>query len=117
MRDRLTEAFQKQLGTDFCRVNGAGADRLPNTASVAFKGVQAVDLLGKLKASVAASAGSACHSGIVHMSSVLAAMGVSEEFAFGTIRFSTGLTTTQADIDKAVELVIAHLKDSPQKQQ
>eukprot|EP01121_Diplochlamys_sp_Union-15-3_P016212 TRINITY_DN5478_c0_g1_i2.p1 TRINITY_DN5478_c0_g1~~TRINITY_DN5478_c0_g1_i2.p1 ORF type:complete len:388 (-),score=53.97 TRINITY_DN5478_c0_g1_i2:88-1251(-) len=73
------------------RVNGNPQQCLPNTLSLAFPGCQALDILKLLQNKVAASAGSACHSDSVHMSPVLIAMNVPKEYAFGTIRFSTGI--------------------------
>ena len=58
-------------------------------------------------AGVAASAGSACASGAVQMSHVLAAMGVEPELARGALRLSLGWTSTDADIDLALEVVPA----------
>ncbi len=54
---------------------------------------------------VAASTGSACHSGDVTLSAVLAAMGVAPELGMGAIRFSLGRWTTLDEIDHAVELL------------
>ena len=54
---------------------------------------------------LAASPGSACHSGEAEPSSVLAAMGVERDLALGTIRFSTGSGTTPEDIDLAASMV------------
>jgi cysteine desulfurase len=56
---------------------------------------------------VAASAGAACHSGEVNVSGTLRAMGVSEEVALGTIRFSTGSRLTEEDVDRAVAAFVA----------
>lgn len=52
---------------------------------------------------VAASTGSACHTGVRQMSPVLAAMGVPDAVAFGTIRFSVGRATTAAEVDAVVQ--------------
>lgn len=51
---------------------------------------------------VAASTGSACHSGRIDLSPVLEAMGVAPEIGMGTIRFSLGRTTTMDEIDHVV---------------
>jgi cysteine desulfurase len=56
-------------------------------------------------AGVAASSGSACTTGAVEPSHVLLAMGVPHELAVGGIRFSLGRTTTEGDIDLALERV------------
>lgn len=99
-RDRL-EAGLREYGGQAVRVNGHREKRLPNTASVSFKGRAADDILAGLR-QVAASAGAACHSDRVEVSATLAAMGVPEEYAMGTIRFSTGRYTTVEEIDAAL---------------
>lgn len=99
-RDRL-ETGLLEYGGPAVRINGSRQQRLPNTASVSFKGRAADAILAGLK-SVAASAGAACHSDRVEVSQVLAAMGVPEEYAMGTIRFSTGRYTTTEEIDAAL---------------
>ena len=65
------------------------------------------------EAGVCASAASACASGAQQASHVLAAMGVSPERARGALRLSLGWTTTDADVDRALEVVpaaVAHLR-------
>lgn len=99
-RDRLETGLQ-EYGGPAVRLNGPRRQRLPNTASVSFKGQAADALLSRLKY-VAASAGAACHSDQVKISHVLAAMSVPAEYAMGTIRFSTGRYTTMAEIDAAL---------------
>ena len=99
-RDRLETGLQ-EYGGPAVRLNGPRRQRLPNTASVSFKGQAADALLARLK-QVAASAGAACHSDQVEISHVLAAMGVPPEYAMGTIRFSTGRSTTMDEIDAAL---------------
>jgi cysteine desulfurase NifS len=99
MRDRLEEGL---LGLERdARINGHPEKRLPNTASVSFRGVEADRILANLR-TVAASAGAACHSDQVEVSHVLAAMNVPIEYAMGTLRFSVGRYTTAEEIDRAV---------------
>lgn len=80
---------------------GEGAERLPNTTCFAIPGrsaelsLMAFDLEG-----IAVSSGSACSSGKVERSHVLAAMGVGSDLAAGAIRVSTGWTTTETDIER-----------------
>jgi cysteine desulfurase len=103
MRDLLYQKLRER-----CRgikLNGHPEKRLPNTLSVSFKGIEANTLLAATEA-VAASAGAACHSDSVKISSVLEAMGVPLAYAMGTIRFSTGKTTTEEEIHSAVALVV-----------
>ena len=109
-RDRL-ETGLREYGGPAVRLNGSRQQRLPNTASVSFKGRAADAILADLK-QVAASAGAACHSDRVEVSHVLAAMGVPEEYAMGTIRFSTGRYTTTEEIDAALTELRAALDGS-----
>jgi len=100
-RDRLYEGLSKRLDV---RLNGHPEKRLPNTLSMGFRGVDAGILLGEMK-DLAASAGAACHGASVEISKVLKAMAVPMEYARGTVRFSTGKSTTIEEIDRAVEIV------------
>jgi cysteine desulfurase len=85
-------------------VLGAGEKRLPNTLSMAFKGVYSEDVLLSLdKYGICASAGSACIADIHEPSHVLKAMRVRPEFANGTIRFSLSGYNTKAEVDFALE--------------
>lgn len=101
MRDRLERGL-KALFPD-ARVHGHPEKRLPNTLSIGFKGLQAGAILAAMP-NVAASAGSACHSDRVQVSSVLQAMAVPIEYAMGTIRFSVGRPTTSEEVDLALEV-------------
>lgn len=105
LRDRLEAGLRERVPR--LKVNGHPDQRLPNTLSVSVHGVDANILLAAIEDKVAASAGAACHSGHVHISHVLQAMGVPEEWARGTIRFSTGRMTTGEDIETAVAVVAA----------
>jgi len=100
MRDRLENGLKERF--DNIRINGHPENRLPNTCSISFKGLEANTIISELKA-VAASAGAACHSDQVEVSTVLEAMKVPLEYAMGTIRFSVGRFTTVEDIDRALE--------------
>jgi cysteine desulfurase len=77
---------------------------LPNTLSVAFKGIPADTLLSTLP-DLAASAGAACHPAGVTSSHVLMAMGVTTEYAMGTIRLSTGKYSTTEEIKSAATMI------------
>ena len=103
MRDRLESSLRAQVPR--LRVNGHPDKRLPNTLSVSVHGVDANALLAAIEGKVAASAGAACHAGQISISSVLQAMHVPEEWARGTLRFSTGRMTSETDIDTAVSVV------------
>lgn len=87
------------------RVNGADP-RLWNTSNIGFRGLEADALLLLLsERGVCASAGAACSSGSLDPSPVLMAMGVSAEFAHGSVRFSLGRETTSAEVDEAVRII------------
>ncbi len=108
MRDRLWEGLAAELGD--VRLNGHPTERLPNTLSVSFGGIEVDDLLYELWDEVAASAGAACHSAGVTVSAVLQAMQVPLRYAMGTLRFSTGRFTTRDEIDRAIEAVVAAVR-------
>ena len=92
-------------------VNGIeGKRRHPGNANLCFHGYDAQDMLGALQPRLAASTGSACTTGIPETSHVLTTIGLSEEDARASIRFSLGFETTEADIDEAVELVKGALR-------
>ena len=83
-------------------LNGHPTERLPNTLNVSFLGRDGREILAAMP-EVAASTGSACHSGGTEPSPVLAAMGVPREVGAGAIRLSLGRMTTQADLTALLE--------------
>jgi cysteine desulfurase len=96
LRDRL-EAGVKQAGAI---VIGEGAPRLPAISAIALPGASKDGLLIQLDlAGFAVSAGSACSSGKLKGSRVLAAMGLAPGIAGGALRISLGPQTSEADID------------------
>lgn len=103
LRDRFEATLVAGLG-HLVTVNGAGAERLPNTSSVNFVGRAGAEVLAALPG-VAASTGSACHSGSVELSSVLAAMGVPMKEGMGAVRFSLGRTTTWEELETVLTLL------------
>jgi cysteine desulfurase len=105
LRDGFWQALQDRFG-DHVVLNGHATHRLPNTLNVSFVGKIGADILGQLS-DVAASTGSACHSGWIESSPVLAAMGVPEKIGMGAIRFSLGRMTTSDEIDQVVERLVA----------
>ncbi len=102
MRDRLQNGLFEHLHD--IRLNGHPDQRLPNTLSLGFGGIDIHTLLSDLP-EIAASAGAACHVGEKTISSVLQAMKVPEEYALGTIRLSVGKHTTEEEIDRAVDIL------------
>ena len=98
LRDRL-EARLKGISPD-AAIFGAGVARLPNTTAFAVPGVKAETALIALDLDgVAVSSGSACSSGKVAASPVLAAMGVEPALARGAIRVSLGFSTADEEVD------------------
>lgn len=95
--------------TDFL-IAGEAAPRLPTTTNVRFLGIPAEVLLSAFDLEgLCVSAGSACSSGSISPSHVLLAMGLSTQEAREGLRFSWGPSTTTAEIDTAVSLVIEHV--------
>ena len=103
LRDRLEKGV-RALTPDVV-IFGAEADRLPNTTLVAMAGGKAETLvIGFDLDGIAVSSGSACSSGKVAPSHVLAAMRVPRELARGAIRVSAGPATTMAEIDRFLDV-------------
>jgi cysteine desulfurase len=107
-RDALLNGLQK--GLPQLRRNGHPENVLPNTLSISFKGFEANRILEEIGLDIAASAGAACHSDLLEISHVLLAMGVPENWAKGTLRFSTGKSTSDDDIEKALRVIIKALE-------
>lgn len=102
LRDRLIARVTAAIPD--VRLNGHPTARLANNANLGFADVEAESLLILLDAEgIAASAGSACASGSIEPSHVLTAMGAPEAYALGTLRFSLGPETTEADIDTVAD--------------
>ncbi len=107
-RDELEQRLKESVPD--IRVNGHLEQRLPNTLSLSIRGINANELLGEIEPHVAASAGAACHSGEVRISHVLRAMAIPEEWARGTMRLSTGRSTTGEEVRKAATVIAAAVR-------
>jgi cysteine desulfurase len=104
LRDRLEGGIQARAGE--VRINGAGAPRLPNNSNVSFAGIDSEALLMRFDLEgIAVSAGSACTSGALEPSHVIAALNTDPRWHQGVIRFSLGEATTEEEIDRVLELV------------
>src|SRR5712692_794017 len=91
-----------------------GADRLPNYATASFATRRGEDMLLALDlAGVAASSGSACASGSLDPSHVLLAMGLSLDDALGSLRLTTGYTTTEVEVTRARAILATVLARTP----
>lgn len=95
----LQDAFRERIA-----LNGHPTERLPNTLNVSFIGRAGSEILARME-NVAASTGSACHSGSVELSPVLKAMKVPLHIGMGAIRFSLGRTTTREEVESTVALL------------
>jgi len=103
---KLRDKFEKELLANIpdIIINSAKAPRLPNTSNILFKGIEAAVLLKNIP-DIAASSGSACDAGGADASYVLTAMGISNELAKTSIRFSLGRFTTEQEINTAVQQI------------
>ncbi|MGH9743448.1 MAG: cysteine desulfurase family protein [Candidatus Acidiferrum sp.] len=106
LRDKLERGLLERA--PHVRINGEAAPRTPNTTNLMFEGIEgealviALDLRG-----LACSVGAACSSGAVEPSHVLTAIGLSQEEAKSSLRFSLGRNTTESEIDFALEVIPA----------
>lgn len=104
LRDRFEEAMLEIVPG--AEINGDRVNRLPNTSSIAFEGIESEGALMLLdERGICCSAGSACTSGSVHPSHVLKAMGFSNDRARSSLRFSFGRFNTAEQIDSAIQIV------------
>ncbi|MCU1686215.1 MAG: iscS [Amycolatopsis sp.] len=98
LRDNLVAAVRREVPDAV--LNAAEAERLPGTAHFTFPGCAGDSLLMLLDAKgIECSTGSACTAGVAQPSHVLLAMGADPAAARGSLRFSLGHTSTQADVD------------------
>jgi cysteine desulfurase len=106
MRDRFENSILERVPDTF--VNGDRTARLPNTSNLSFVGIESdAALLMFDRHHLCCSAGSACRTGLQESSHVLRAMNLSPERARASMRFSFGRFNTEADIDKALEIIPA----------
>ncbi len=106
MRDRLQERIMQKCGP--CIVHGVGANRLPNTLSIAFPGIPGEALLVNLHLQeVACSLGSTCASGSAEPAPALLAMGLPPEVCTSSVRFTVSIQNTMSEIEEAAERISA----------
>ena len=104
LRDRFWEGLQHRFG-DSVVLNGHPQHRLPNTLNVSFVGQVGTEILRRLDG-VAASTGSACHTGRIELSPVLQAMQVPPEVGMGAVRFSLGRQTTDEEVQTVCDRLV-----------
>jgi cysteine desulfurase len=103
LRDRLEKGLLAIADTE---INGDRKHRLPNTTNIGFKYIEGEAILLSLdQYGICASSGSACTSGSLEPSHVLRAMGLPYTTLHGSIRFSLSRYTTDADIDRVLEVM------------
>ncbi|MFJ5216702.1 cysteine desulfurase family protein [Streptomyces sp. NPDC088354] len=110
LRDRLHDGLAAAL-PGRVHLNGSARHRLPGTLNVSIDGTAGHDLLAAVPL-LAASTGSACHSGARTPSPVLRAMGLDDARALAALRLSVGRWTTRADVDLAVGLLVAAVRSA-----
>lgn len=104
LRDRFEAEVRDQIGDVV--FNGDSEQRLGHLSNISFRFIEGEGLLINLDLEgVAVSTGSACSSGTLEPSPVIRALGVDDELARGSIRFSFGKDNTEADVDYAVEVL------------
>ena len=104
LRDRLISGVPDEISDT--RLTGHPTDRMPNSASFAIAGADGESLLLNLdQVGIYGSSGSACTSGTLEISHVLRALGLPETEARGSLRLTTGVRTTDADVDRLLEVL------------
>jgi cysteine desulfurase len=111
LRDRLESTLLKIEET---KVNGNTISRMPHVTNISFKHVEGEGLMMTFNQNIAVSSGSACTSASLEPSYVLVAMGLGDDLAHSSIRFSLGRFTTDEEIDFAIEAVtkgVNHMRE------
>ena len=107
LRDKLWQGIKE--GLDEVYLNGHPTERIPNNLNVSFAYVEGESLMMGMK-ELAVASGSACTSASLEPSYVLKQIGVGEDLAHTSIRFSVGRFTTDAEVDFAIAKVIETVK-------
>jgi len=103
LRDKLEQAFMNNLEEVY--INGNTDHRMPHVTNISFKHVEGEGLMMTFNQNIAVSSGSACTSASLEPSYVLVALGLGDDLAHSSIRFSLGRFTTDEDIEEAIKLV------------
>jgi len=112
LRDKLEKGFMERL--EECYINGNVDHRMPHVTNISFKHVEGEGLMMTFNQNIAVSSGSACTSASLEPSYVLIALGLGDDLAHSSIRFSLGRFTTEEEIDATLDLVskgVNHMRD------
>jgi cysteine desulfurase len=112
LRDKLQVAFMERM--EEVTINGNVNSRLPQITNMSFKHVEGEGLMMTFNQNIALSSGSACTSASLEPSYVLVAMGLGDDLAHSSLRFSLGRFTTEDDVDYTIEAItkgVNHMRD------
>lgn len=112
LRDKLEAALMANLEEVY--LNGSKEHRMPNVTNLSFKHVEGEGLMMTFNQEIAVSSGSACTSASLEPSYVLVALGLGDDLAHSSIRFSLGRFTTEEEVDFAIEALtkgVSHMRD------
>ena len=112
LRNKLEAALLENLEEAY--VNGNRDSRMPHVTNISFKHVEGEGLMMTFNQNIAVSSGSACTSASLEPSYVLVALGLGDDLAHSSLRFSLGRFTTEEDIDETIAKVtegVNHMRD------
>ena len=112
LRDKLENALLN--GLEEVYINGDPKHRMPHVTNLSFKHVEGEGLMMTFNQNIALSSGSACTSASLEPSYVLIAMGLGDDLAHSSLRFSLGRFTTDEDIDFTIDAItkgVNHMRD------
>ncbi len=111
LRDKLEKGLMEMEET---YINGSVENRMPHVTNISFKHVEGEGLMMTFNQNIGVSSGSACTSASLEPSYVLVALGLGDDLAHSSIRFSLGRFTTEEEIDYAIDAVkkgVQHMRD------
>ena len=112
LRDRLENGLKSSMEEVY--INGNINHRMPHVTNMSFKHVEGEGLMMTFNQNIALSSGSACTSASLEPSYVLVALGLGDDLAHSSLRFSLGRFTTEEEVDFAIEAIrngVNHMRD------
>ncbi len=112
LRDKLEKGLMDNLEEVY--INGNVEHRMPHVTNLSFKHVEGEGLMMTFNQNIAVSSGSACTSASLEPSYVLMALGLGDDLAHSSIRFSLGRFTTEEEVDLAIDALtkgVNHMRD------